>query len=161
MAGHANANDWYMTSFKYQSNRPVVIRKAQDAAEQIGKRIGAMVMTTARQSLGRPRKDGKPSAPGSPPRASGTFKRNIRFAWDASTRSVVVGPQLLSGKPEKDAIEALESGKSTTRTVLTGKGRDRRRRRVRANYEARPFMVPALEKRIGELPSLWTNAIRN
>lgn len=148
-------------SVKYQSNRPVVVRRGQEAAEAIGKAMGARVMSTARQSLGRPRKDGRPSKPGEPPRAGGTFKRNIRFAWDSVTRSTVIGPQLLPGKPEKDAIEALESGKRTSRLIFVGNGRDRQRRRVRANYEARPFMVPALNKRIGELPSLWKNAIRN
>lgn len=145
---------------KYKSNAPVVIKKGQDAAEVIGKRIGAYVMTTARRSLGRKRKDGQPSDPGKPPRVSPAFKRNVRFEWDKATRSVVIGPQKLSGVATPDAIEALEKGKSTQRVVLTGKGRDRKRRRVSARYPSRAFMVPAMEKRIGELPGLWKNAIR-
>ena len=149
------------TSVKYQSNRPVVIRKAQDAAEQIGRRMGAYVMTTARRLLQRPRKDGQPSSPGQPPRAGAAFKKNLLFAWDKVTRSTLIGPRLLPGKPYQDAIEALEEGKQTTRMVFVGKGREAKRMRRRVNYQARPFMVPALKQRIGELPGLWKNAIRN
>ncbi len=144
-------------SVRYKSNRPLVIRKGQEAGEQIGKRMGAFIMTTAKRSLGRPRKDGQPSAPGGPPRASSMFKKNILFAWDPQSRSTVIGPRLLPGKAERDTIEALEIGKSTTRMLF-----DRvlkRRVRKAARYRPRPFMVPALEKEADKLPGLWKNAI--
>jgi len=144
-------------SVRYKSNRPLVIRKGQDAGEQIGKRMGAFIMTTAKRSLGRPRKDGQPSAPGSPPRASSMFKKNVLFAWDARSRSTVIGPRLLPGKAERDTIEALESGKSTTR-MLFDRTLKKRVRKV-SRYRPRPFMVPALEKEAVKLPGLWKNAI--
>ncbi len=41
---------------KFKNHGPVVIKKGQDAAEAIGKRMGAFIMTTARRSLPRQRK---------------------------------------------------------------------------------------------------------
>ena len=145
------------TQVRYKSNRPLVIRKGQDAGEAIGKRMGAYIMTTAKRSLGRPRKDGAAAPPGSPPRASSMFKKNILFAWDDASRSTVIGPRLLPGKAEKDTIEALELGKSTSRMIYD---RDTKRRvRKSARYKPRPFMVPALEKEASQLPGLWKDAI--
>ena len=132
----------------------VVIKAGQDAAERIGKRFGAFVYTTARQSI---RSAKKSSQPGKAPRnISGTLKKNIIFAWDKQTRTVVIGPRLLPGRT--DAPEALERGKTTRRRVFSRTGDKRVRRTVR--IEARPFMRPALEKRLPELPKLWANAIR-
>jgi hypothetical protein len=148
------------TKVRYKSNAPVVIKKTQDAAEVIGKRMGAYIMGTARRSLPRKLKSGEPSAPGEKPRAGSVFKKNILFAYDPRTRSTVIGPRLLPGKAYVDTAEALERGKSTTRYVPVG-GKGKGTKKVAARYAARPFMVPALEQRIGELPGLWKNAIRN
>ncbi len=145
------------TKVKYKSNHAVVIRKGQDAAEAVLKRFGSYVMTTARRSLGKPRKDGKPSEPGKPPRATKVFKSSILFAYDPQLRSLVVGPRILPGRVGKDAPEALEKGGSSTAVGMVGGRRVRRRQRV----AARPTMVPALEARVSELPLLWKNAIRN
>jgi hypothetical protein len=133
---------------KYKPNYQVVIKAGQDAAERIGKRFGAMIMTTARQSI----RKGK-SAPGQPPRnQTGTLKKNIIFAYDSATRSVIIGPRFLGDVSSRDAPRALELG-GTSLTVRKGK-------RKRQAVAARPFMVPALEKRSPELPLLWENAIR-
>lgn len=107
-------------------------------------------MTTAKQSIRR----GKTSQPGKPPRTkqAGSPLKQIRFAYDEKSRSVVVGPIKLTGKRTQDALEVTEMGGTTTRKA--------RGRRVRVNYAARPFMVPALEKRAPELPQLWKNAIK-
>lgn len=145
------------TKVKYKPNHALVIRKGQDAAEAVGKRFGAYVMTTARRSLGKPRKDGKPSEPGQPPRATKIFKSSILFAYDPPSRSVVIGPRLLPGRVGKDAPEALEKGGTSTGVGLVRGRRVRRRQRV----AARPTMVPALEARVSELPGLWKNAIHN
>lgn len=131
-------------------------RKAVDAAERIGKRFGAFVQRTAKQSI---RRGGQPSAPGQPPKSrSGALKNFIRWAYDPAARSVVIGPEILPGRT--DAPEALEKGKRTTRRVFVGSGRDRKRVRKSVNYDARPFMVPALEKRLPDLLKLWQGGIK-
>jgi hypothetical protein len=53
-------------------------------------RFGAFVRRRAQTSMRRRK---SPSAPGSPPSVhSGELKRLLFFAWDSSTKSVVVGP---------------------------------------------------------------------
>lgn len=141
----------------YKPRHRVVIRKAQDAAEAVGKRFGALLRTVAMRSLGRPRKDGRPSDPGKPPRASRIFRRSILFAWDSSSRSVVVGPRLLPGRATKDAPEMHELGGATSRKIRE----NGTVRRGRVRYPKRPTMVPALEKSQNKLPELWAGAIRN
>ncbi len=145
-----------MAKVKYKANHQVVIKAGQDAAEAIGKKFGSYVYTTAKQSI---RKGSQPAAPGTPPKdKSGTLKKNIVFAYENETRKVVIGPRLLPGRT--DAPEALEVGKRTIRRVFVGRGKDTKRVRKQVNIEARPFMRPALEKRLPELPKLWQNAIR-
>lgn len=146
------------TKVTYKSNHRLVIRKGQDAAEVVGKRFGAYVMTTAKRSIRSGGKKGKTSEAGQPPRSqTGTLKRFIRFAYDSSERATFIGPVLLPGRVGKDSPEALEKGGTSTVEVRE----DGKRRRRRQRIEARPYMVPALEKRIGELPGLWSGAIRN
>ena len=139
---------------KYKPNHQVVVKAGQDAAEAVGKRFGAYVMTTAKRSIKKRNKNRDPSLPGQPPKDGGVLKKFIRFAYDKSTRSVVIGAELLPGRT--DAPEALEKGKSTSRLVRI-KGRFVRRV---VSYQARPFMLPALEKRLPELPALWKNVIK-
>lgn len=137
--------------------KPLVIRAAQDAAEVIGKRFGSYVQRSARQSIRRGPKSGKPSSPGKPPRSkTGALKANIRWAYDPTSRSVVIGPTLLSDKEGKDSPEAMEKGGSSRAVSYIGGKRVRRRQRV----AARPFMLPALQKRAPELPGLWKNSIK-
>ncbi len=141
------------TKVTYRSRHQLVIRASQDAAEQIGKRFGAFVMTTARASIRKPNKAGDASPPGQPPRAATkVLKSSILFAYDPAQRAVFIGARLLPGRVGKDAPEALERGGESTVLV---RGRRRRRRMAK-----RAFMVPALEKRLPELPLLWKNAIR-
>ncbi len=141
------------TTVKYKSKHQVVIRKGQEAAEVIGKKFGAFVMTSARQSIRKPNKAGDPSPPGQPPRAATkTLKSSIVFDYNRLERAVYIGPRILPGRIGKDAPEALEKGGESTAVV----GGRRRRQRV----AKRAFMVPALEKRLPELPLLWKNAIR-
>lgn len=137
----------------YKPSPQVVVRKGQDAAEAIGKKFGAFVVRTARQSIRKPNKAGDPSPPGNPPRSkTGTLKKNIIFAYDPASRSVLIGPRFLGDVSSRDAPESLEKGGTSTAVV---RGRRRRQRVAK-----RPFMVPALEKRLPELPLLWKNAIK-
>ncbi len=177
---------------KYTSNRKAVTQKAEDAAQKVAKRFGAYVMTSAKQSIRKGTKKSKRSGkttqvhskPGDPPKSQqGDLKRFIIFAWDPSTRSVVIGPKLFQAT---DTLEALEHGKTTTRKVLPGGPRRKRSKQKRARsdaeiakirakeaeyrktawvqrsvrYAARPYMQPALKKRLPELPALWRGAIK-
>lgn len=142
------------TKVTYSPNKRVQ-RAAVDAAERVGKKFGSYVMRSARQSIRKPNKSGEPARPGQPPKdRSGALKGFILFAYDKQDRSVVIGPSLLPGRT--DAPEALERGKRTVRRVFQG----RKRVRKAVTYEARPFMVPALEKRLPELLGLWSNQIK-
>ncbi len=142
------------TKVTYSPNMRVQ-RAAVDAAERVGKKFGSFVMRSARQSIRKPGKNGQPARPGQPPKdRSGALKGFILFAYDKADRSVVIGPSLLPGRT--DAPEALEKGKRTVRRVFSGGKRVRKQ----VTYEPRPFMVPALEKRLPELLGLWQNQIK-
>lgn len=97
-------------------------------------KFGAFVRTRARSSIKT--KKGV-SAPGSPPFGhTGKLKGGILFAYDPSSRSVVIGPtRFTSGRG--DAPRLLESG-----GIGVAKGRP-------AKYRPRPFMGPAFA---AELP---------
>lgn len=132
-----------------------VERKAVDAAERVGKRFGSFVYTTARRSIRKPGKSGKPSKPGDPPKnVSGALKNFIRFAYDKVTRSVVIGPTLLPGRT--DAQEVLEKGGRAKRRIRDGATV----RTKSIDYQSRPYMVPALEKRLPDLAGLWDGSIK-
>lgn len=146
------------TKIRYKSNRPVVIKAGQDAAERIGMRAGAFIMGVARRSIKSRGKKNKPSDPGQPPKSvTGALKANILFAWDGSTRTVVIGPRLLPGKT-KGLPKALETGDTVDAKVIE-KGK---RVKKRINIESRPFMKPALNVALKEnlVPTLWRGAIR-
>ncbi len=109
-----------------------------DAAGRKGlSKFGAYVRQRARTSI-RNRK--VPSAPDSPPSShTGDLRNWILFAYDDSTRSVVIGPAKLNKPGEAPAL--LEIGGAATR-MRHGKS-------VRAFYRPRPYMQPAFD---AELP---------
>lgn len=122
-------------------------KRAVSQAERIGLRFGSFVQRTAKQSIRRPGSAGNPSKPGKAPKdRTGALKNFIRFAYDNRDRSVVVGPVLLPGRT--DAQELLEKGGTAT---IEGE---------QVNYEARPYMEPALEKRLPDLLGLWDGSIK-
>ncbi|HET6441924.1 MAG TPA: hypothetical protein VFH53_06055 [Phycisphaerae bacterium] len=149
-----------------------VKRAVDGATRKVLSRFGAFVMTTARQSIkkapyavrkkpGRERTDfgKKISKPGKPPFSqTGLLKKFIYFSYDASSRSVVVGPERIGGKGE--APELLEYGGWARRPV----GRRRKGRTGRSmatvEYKARPFMGPALERDEPKLPDMWRDSVR-
>ena len=137
---------------------PKVKRAMDKATHQALSKAGAFVRTAAKSSI-RSRK--KISAPGNPPSShEGTLKRLIFFSYDSVARSVVIGPTV-HGKGE--APNLLEFGGSVVRTVsppafFKSKGKPRR---VKMTYRPRPFMGPAMEKELSDLPKRWRNSLRS
>lgn len=139
-----------MIQFHYQPKSKQVIRRVSDKAERVGKRFGGYVRRTAKQSIRRTA-SGKPAAPGKPPRSqTGTLKRFILFAYDKEERAVLVGPTVLPDR-NKEAPESLEKGGESRTTVYINGAKVKRKIKVKR----RPFMEPALEKRLPDLLGLW------
>lgn len=126
------------------------VQKAVNRAERyVLNQIGRRIRQTSRQSIRKQSKTGAPSKPGSPPKSrTGYLKRGILYAYEFSSRSVVIGP--IRGAKSGDVTHALEHA-GTTPNTQTGK---------QQRIQARPFMGPALEKRIPELPQLWRDSVR-
>ena len=120
-------------------------RPVSDAARRANLRnlyrAGGFLRTTMKR-LFRFRKAKVPSEPGTPPRThTKRLPRSIRFAVDERTGSVVVGP----------AVQALEIIGQVHEEGLVYRG---------AQYPARPFKGPALEKARPRLPAPWRDSIR-
>lgn len=119
-------------------------------------RLGAMgaFIQRAAKSLLRRRK--KVSLPGQPPSVRSTDNvaslKNIWFAYDPSTESVVVGPLKLHGGARRYIVpEVLEHG-----------GTVQRKNGERGVYRARPFMAPAKENAIEspKLMEIWRDSVK-
>jgi len=134
-------------------DRKVVLRAADRANRKNLSRAGAFIRTTAKHSI-RKRKAASP--PGQPPSShTGLLRRFIFFGYNASRKTVVVGPMRLNQKAGT-APAALEHG--GTSVVVEGTRRRRRKRRIR--IRAHPFMGPALAKEAPKFPKLWKNSVR-
>lgn len=119
------------------------------ATRRVFSRFGAFVRRSAKSSI---RKRQKSAEPGKPPSShTGLLKRHIYFLFSPKSRSVIIGPVLLSSK-KTDAPYLLEHGDTVTRK--------RRGKRVRVTYEPHPFMGPAFEKELPELPEMWRNSVQ-
>lgn len=149
-------------------NRKAVLDAVGRAEAAVLSKAGAFVRTRAKSSL-RYRK--APSAPGQPPSAHRTMSRTktnrktgvtkvqgvsplrefLFFAYDRTTRSVVVGPVRLGGKLG-NAPAALEKGGDSVVRLGPGKTRS-------VGIAARPFMAPAMEAEAPKFPSLWRGAV--
>lgn len=117
-------------------------------------KAGAFVRRTARSSMKsrQGKKAGSYSAPGTPPNVhAGQLKDLLFFGFDPGNRSVVIGP-VPFGKGEAPNLE--EFGGSVPR-------RGRRGVVKVAKYPARPFMGPALQKEIPQMPARWANAVKS
>ena len=129
-------------------DHPRVTGAVDKATRKVLSKFGAFVRTRARSSI---RKRNAVSAPGEPPSShTGLLKNNILFLFSPESRSVVIGPILLNKRT--DAPRILEHGDTVVRR--------RRNRRVRMNYERRPFMGPAFEAEQQSLPKLWRDSVR-
>jgi len=131
----------------------IVQRKKDRATKRVMTRFGAFVRVSARSSI---RKRKKSAAPGKPPSSHvGSLRRLILFGYDASRRSVVVGPLPFTALT-KDQPRTLEQGGGSQ--VVTFRNRKKERKRV--FVKARPFMGPALQRELPQLPRLWRDAVR-
>jgi hypothetical protein len=156
-------------------------KKVQDilgkqSAKALGK-AGAFVQRRARSSLRRRK---AASAPGSPPNVHSqddvATLKNIWFALDEKSLSVVVGPlklnqqQYLGGVLTAGTVPQLHEfgGTAGIREKRVGKSwhpvgrrgpRPGQPTRVRrAQYPPRPWMGPAMVKEAPNFPSLWLRA---
>lgn len=141
-----------------------VLSAVDNAAKSVLSKFGAFVRTTAKQSI---KKKKGYSRPGEPPHSkTGILKKFIFFGYDIAAESVVVGPALLSGGGMGKAPSALEyGGQSESTNSYYWKKTDKGFRRVKKstrtiNLQARPYMNPALEKNIPQLPEMWRNSIK-
>ena len=126
-----------------------VLGAVDKARVRVLSRIGAFIWRREKSSMRRTKKS---APPGQPPRAhAGQLKDLNFFSYDASTRSVVIGPVKFG---TGTAPRTLEEGGSET---IQSHGK-----RVTAYYRPHPFMRPALEAelRAGTLPREWANSVR-
>ncbi len=127
-------------------DKKAVTNKVDAGTRRVLSRFGAFVRRTARSSI-RPRK--RISNPGEPPSSHiGLLKKFIFFGYDPGPRSVVIGPVRLSQNGRGEAPALLEHGG----TGKVGK--------QRAKYKPRPFMGPAFQKELPQLPAMWRNSVR-
>ncbi len=129
-------------------DREKVQRSVDASTRKALSKFGAFVRQRAKTSI-RNRKGTSPA--GQPPNShTGLLRKFILFAFDASRKSVVIGPTLT--QEGSLAPRLLEHGGETT-LEIAGKAR-------RARYRPRPFMGPAFEDEKKQLPSLWRNSVR-
>lgn len=111
------------------------------------------IWTTARTSM-RYRKLGAVSKPGTPPFAhketGALLRKLLYFAFNPREKRGVVGPV---AHRRGEAPQLNEFGGRVTR-------RSRRGVVTTANYPARPFMFPALQKELPKLPARWSSSVQ-
>jgi hypothetical protein len=148
-------------------DRPAVIAAVGRQKAAGLSKAGAFIRQRAKTSI---RKREKISEPGSPPNSHvGTLKDRIVFQFYPHTESVVVGPTLFRSRGGRTVPQLLEFGgryEGPPRTIYTknpvgrganGKFAARGVRAIRLSsstvYSPRPFMGPALEKELPNIPS--------
>jgi len=140
-------------------------------------KAGAFIRRRARSSLRRRK---KPSPPGQPPSVHTNDRvatlKNILFAYDPHSESLVVGPVKLNQKallgPQLAGATVPQihefGARVKIREVKVGRGWRTGKRRVRpgqpvrvraAVYAERPFMGPALEAEKDHIPDAWSGGV--
>ena len=158
-------------------DRQSVIDRVKKANRRALSKVGAFIRRRARSSLRRRK---KPSAAGSPPsvhsRDAVATLKNILFAYEPQSESVVIGPVRLNQRillgPELGSgtvPQVHEFGAAVKiREVKVGRKWLSGRRRVRpgqpvrvrsAKYSPRPFMGPALEAEADHIPDAWSGTV--
>jgi hypothetical protein len=134
-------------------DRAVVIAEMESKTRKALSRAGAFIRTRARSSI-RSRKSAAPV--GSPPSShTHLLKRFIFFSYDPATKSIVAGPEQLTGVRGTDVPHTLEFG---------GHGQTKGKGGVRRVFtiKPRPFMGPALKKEVeaGTIPQQWGGSLK-
>ncbi|RMF73572.1 MAG: hypothetical protein D6744_15450 [Planctomycetota bacterium] len=129
-------------------------------------KAGAFIRRRARSSLRRRK---KASQPGRPPSVHTSDRartlKNILFAYEPLTESLVVGPVKLNQKtllgPDlgDTTVPQLHEFGATVTIRKMSRGRRRKPVRVRAKYPPRPFMGPALEAEQDHIPDAWSGNV--
>lgn len=147
-------------------DRAAVIKAVDKATRAALSKLGAYIRTRAKSSIKEPGKKvrkaafaaglaGPTSKPGNPPFShTKLLKRFIFHVYDGQRRSVVIGPALLNGTEDPNALSALEHGGASS--MIDWKTGKRRRIQVKA----RPFMGPALEAELPNFPQFFRNQVR-
>lgn len=121
-------------AFKLQFFDKVVVDAADRSAVTALSRFGGLLRRDIRQSIRKPPKKNPQPRPGKPPfNRTGKLKGSILYAYDKSSRTVIVGPYLFSGKSYSSPA-ALEAGERVTRR---GKA---------LSFRKFPFVGPAFER---------------
>ena len=164
---------WRVKGLSFKSE---VVKQALDKVEYHALRLfGADVRSDARKYLERGHSPWG-VAPNSK-KGSGLLRAGVLYGFDQASRSVVVGPQLLSGRgvgrgpyPGLTVPELLEEGgtvrmrSQNIRSIIqlhVGEvdwapprwGRP-------ARYRAMPYMGPAFENRLARLDKYWADSIK-
>ena len=130
-------------------DRKAVTGAVDRTTRRVLSKFGAFVRTGARSSI---RKRRAVSAAGQPPSShAGLLKKLIYFGYEPTRKSVVIGPTPLHGTAKAPPL--LEEGGTVDR-------RDRKGRRRRLRYRARPFMGPALKRELPKLPAMWAGSVK-
>lgn len=158
-----SAKNWFF-------DRDRVIKGMDRATKRALSKIGAFIRRSARSSM---RKRNGPSRPGMPPNVhTGLLKDRLFFAYEPTSKTVVVGPEALSSSSTVPGLMEFggtvvtkskrwlpaglkrgTSGRFTSGglvTVEAGSSLD---------YAARPFMGPALEKNESMIPKAFEDAL--
>jgi hypothetical protein len=148
-------------------DRAAVTRNIDKTTARAFVKIGSLGRRIERNMI---RYSPNPSKSGKPPHAHGSnslLKEKIFFVYDATNKSVVIGPALINGAksipPGKTVPEVLEFGgtivfpRSTWVTESATSGRLRRRivESVTRQMQPRPFAAPTMEILETKYQKLW------
>jgi len=114
-----------------------IMRAVERSERKLLNNVGGYIRKTAQNSMKLGAR-GQRSREGEPPLShTKRYKANVKYAYDGSTRSVVVGAESFDGNPTPGIIE--NGGPEYIRVGLF-------RKRVLAQFKRRPAMRLALEK---------------
>lgn len=129
-------------------------RPIATAAEKVLVDFAERVVATARASI---TDSSAPSRPGDPPHShTGALREGIDYVYDPDTQSVIIGAGKLSGQAA-DVPAILEVGGQSRITYR--RGRYFRTRSI--TIAPRPYITPAYNAELQQLPPHWQDTIRN
>lgn len=128
-------------------------KKLSEMSPKERRRYQIAVAIAKRRGKPKPKAPFASSKPGEPPRSqTGLLRKFLLYAYDIQSESVVIGPAKINRAT--GAPETLEYGGATI--VRRRKGKTTR---TRVKIAARPFMQPALEAELDNIPEQWRGAV--